>query len=366
MTEKERLLAVFNKHTPDKTPWFADLSYLYNSMIATKTLDKRFMGEDGYLEFHKELGAGICFYAPFPWKVIYSDKISYSTKISGNERMTEFRTPIGNLSCLEHYLPETYSWAITKHYVNSIEDMKIMEYIHEQTNYEENYSDFSRTSELWGDYGIAVAMPVIASAPFQKMLARWAGVENTVILHMDHEDNFKTLLEAIEFSELPVFDILCNSPCEYVEYAENLSSEVTGAGFFCEFNMPHYKKRNDLLHRAGKFTGIHIDGTLKPCLSMLAECGFDAAEAVTPYPIGDIKLKDLRKEAGDELIIWGGLPGALFSPQYSETQFISHLEEILQTFHRDTGFILGVADQVPPDGLIHRIEIVREMVDRQL
>ena len=151
-----------------------------------------------------------------------------------------------------------------------------------------------------------------------------------------------------------------------MEYAENLSSEVTGASFFREFNMPHYIKRNYLLHEAGKFTGIHIDGTLRPCLSMLSECGFDAAEAVTPYPVGDIAIENLRKEAGKDLIIWGGIPGAMFSPHYSDSRFISHLEELMQAFPPGSGFVLGVADQVPPDGLVHRIKIVREMVDRLL
>ncbi len=95
---------------------------------------------------------------------------------------------------------------------------------------------------------------------------------------------------------------------------------------------------------------------------MLSDCGFDVAEAVTPYPLGDVKIKDLRKEAGKDLIIWGGLPGVMFSPLYSEQQFKSHLEELLETFPSGSGFILGVADQVPPDGLISRIKYVREII----
>ncbi len=364
MTERERILNVLNKNKPDRTPWFADLSYLYDSMKARGILENKFIGENGYLEFHKELGAGICFYAPFPWKKVYSDKVCCETKTNGKERITEFVTPAGKISCMESYLPETFSWAITKYFVNSIEDLRTMCYIHENTFYTENFIEYSRISELWGEAGIAAAMPVISSAPFQKLITRWAGIENTVSIKYDHEEEFLSILSQIENSELPIFRILCNSPCEYVEFAENLSSEVTGATFFRDLNIPHYKMRNDLLHKAGKFTGIHIDGTLRPCLSMLSDCGFDVAEAVTPYPAGDIHLKDLRKEAGNDLIIWGGLPGAMFSPLYCESQFIEHLEEVLQMFSGDSRFVLGVADQVPPDGLISRIKLVREMIGR--
>lgn len=362
MTEKELILAVFNKTFHDRIPWFADLSYLYGSMETKNTLPDNFKGECGYLEFHKELGAGICFYAPYPWELKYPGEISMSVTNGNNLRTTRYSTPVGEISCTEQYLPDTFSWSITKHYVNTIDDLRVMKYLCRHAKYKENYSEFSRISTLWGDHGLAAAIPIIPSSPFQKLLTRWAGVENTIFLHMDYEDEFKDILCEIEEAEMPVFDIIANSPCQYVEFAENLSSEITGTNFFREFNLPHYKQRNDLLHSAGKFTGIHIDGTLKPCLSMLSECGFDAAEAVTPYPVGDIRISDLRKEAGKDLIIWGGLPGAMFSPLYSEADFIHHMEEILQEFSDDPLFILGVADQVPPDGLISRVRLVREML----
>lgn len=362
MTEQERILCVLNRKNPDRTPWFADLSYLYNSMEINGTLSRKFKGKSGYFEFHKDLGAGICFYAPFPWSLSYQDNIQYTVQENKNERTTIYKTPLGDISSTEYYLPGTYSWAIKKYFINNINDLRIMTYIHEQTLYKKNYDNYLQIKNLWSDYGIAAAMPKISSAPLQKLLARWAGVENTVNILMDHSNEFDELLIRIDNSESPVFDILCESACEYVEFAENLSSEVTGATFFQKYNMPHYQKRNKQLHTAGKFTGIHIDGTLKPCLSMLTECGFDVAEAVTPFPIGDINISDLRKEAGKNLIIWGGLPGALFSPLYSEQQFKSHLAELLKVFPVGSGFILGVADQVPPDGLISRIKYVREVI----
>lgn len=363
MTEHDRILCVLKKEKPDKTPWFADLSYLYSSLDILGTLDNKYKGEAGYLEFHKDLGAGICFYAPFMWSQIYSDDITFEVKEKDGYRLSVFNTPEGSISCSEKYLPGTFSWAITNHYVNTIEDLSIMGYIHKNTGYIENFNEYSRISDLWGEYGIAAAFPAISSSPLQKLLARWSGIENTVNIYMDHRYEFETILSIIEESESGIFDILCKSPCEYVEFAENLSSEVTGLEFFQKFNMPHYKKRNRQLHEAGKFTGIHIDGTLKPCLSMLSECGFDCAEAVTPYPIGDVSIKDLRKEAGDNLILWGGLPGALFSPLYTEKQFKLHLDELLEIFPPGSGYILGVADQVPPDGLLSRVRMVREAID---
>ena len=129
------------------------------------------------------------------------------------------------------------------------------------------------------------------------------------------------------------------------------------------FNKEYYSQRVEQLHDAGKFVGIHIDGTLSPCLSMLADCGFDAAEAVTPAPVGDIEIENLRCAAGDIVII-GGLPGALFTAQYSDEFFDSHLNKLLQAFANDSKFVIGVADQVPPDVVPGRVERVREVIGK--
>ena len=362
MTERERLLSVLKGQKPDKMPWYADLSYLYNSMEIRGILEDKYKGEVGYLNFYKDLGAGICFYAPFVWKSHLDKKITYSESKTKEFHVCEYFTPIGNLRSVQKYSPSTYSWAYQEHFVKDINDLRVMVYIFENTRYSENYREFNRIDELWSGHGIATGIAPISVAPLQKRLARWAGVEKTVELYMDEPEEFEESMCRIQDAENEVFDILCGSSAVYVEFAENLSSEITGKTFFEKYNMPYYKKRIEQLHKVGKYVGIHIDGILGTCLPLLEPCGFDVAEAVTPFPVGDIKLEDIRETAGASIVIWGGLPGALFSPSYTDEYFRSHLEKVLDVFKDDTRFVMGVADQVPPDGLEHRIKLVREMI----
>ncbi len=42
MYEHERILSVLNGEKPDRTPWFADLSYLYSSMVSLGTLEDKY------------------------------------------------------------------------------------------------------------------------------------------------------------------------------------------------------------------------------------------------------------------------------------------------------------------------------------
>jgi uroporphyrinogen-III decarboxylase len=363
MTERQRFLAALKGEKTDRPAWYGDLSYYYFSLEKDGKLEDKYKGNEGYLRFHIDKGVGIYFYAPFMWDITYTGDVKYTEEIKGTGKTMVYETPFGILMCAQKYLPSTYSWAYTSHFVNNMEQLKLMLYILENTQYHANYAGFDAIDALWGEYGLPAAIPPISVSPLQKLLARWAGVETTVNLYADDPDTFENILTAMQNAEDKPFEIICASNAKYVEFAENLSSEITGKMFFDIFNADYYSKRISQLHAAGKYVGIHIDGTLSPCLSQLAGCGFDAAEAVTPAPFGDIEIEDLREAAGDIVII-GGLPGALFADAYSLEYFDSYVERLLRAFENDRKFIVGVADQVPPDTVEGRVERVREIIGK--
>jgi hypothetical protein len=72
-------------------------------------------------------------------------------------------------------------------------------------------------------------------------------------------------------------------------------------------------------------------------------------------------VEELRKASGPHIVIWGGLPGGLFSRNYSDEYFEQFVLNVLR--QADDRFVLGVADQVPPDAVPARIGRVRELVD---
>jgi len=363
MNERERLLSVLRGERREKTPWFADLSYLYFSLNEQGFLKEEYKGDAGYLKFYTDLGAGICFYPPFLWKTAYTGDVVYNQTVSGSFRTSFYDTPAGSIRSVEKFSQSNFSWAYTEHFVKTIEDLRVMLYVHENSVFSENYEEFEKIDRLWGGYGIPTGIAPVSVAPIQKLLARWAGVENTINLYMDHMEEFEEIMQRIESSEDKIFDIICASKADYVEFPENLSSEITGKNFFLRYNKPYYQRRIEALHKAGKYAGIHIDGTLKTCLPLLHECGFDVAEAVTPMPSGDMRPEELREAAGEGIVIWGGLPGGLFTPAFSDAEFDAYVKRILHVFQNDGRFVLGVADQVPPDGLLERVARVREFVE---
>jgi hypothetical protein len=95
-------------------------------------------------------------------------------------------------------------------------------------------------------------------------------------------------------------------------------------------------------------------------LPKLAATGIDAIEALTPQPVGDVAVEEMRRLAGSStVILWGGLPGAMFAPPFTWEDLKGQVERTLSSW-RGTPFILGTADQVPPNG---NIDFVRQISD---
>ena len=109
---------------------------------------------------------------------------------------------------------------------------------------------------------------------------------------------------------------------------------------------------------------VHLDGTLNPLLHKLSYAGFDVIEAVTPGPVGDIPLKELRSHVKEETVIWGGFPSGFFSPTYSEEEFENWVRELIEVIKADGRFVMGVADQIVPGTSFERIKKVAELVER--
>ena len=66
--------------------------------------------------------------------------------------------------------------------------------------------------------------------------------------------------------------------------------------------------------------------------------GFDAIEALTPAPVGDLEPAEIRALAASHtVILWGGVPGAMFAPPYTWPDMEAHVDKLLQCW-RGTPF----------------------------
>ena len=68
-------------------------------------------------------------------------------------------------------------------------------------------------------------------------------------------------------------------------------------------------------------------------------------------------------QQNSETILWGGIPGVFFTPSVTDEEFVAFVRQVLAVMRKNPKYVLGVADQVPPDGLAYRVAQVRDLVE---
>ncbi len=360
MTNRERALKLLGrKGTPDRVPWFGDLDYWYSSMKARGKLPEKYLG-DGYFQLNRDLGVGFYLQGFFPFDQ-HNPGITFSEKRSGDQQIRTMRTPKGDLTEIQQYLPTSFSWGYVKHFVETPADLPAFKSYLESIEFSPAYDEAVRRKSIIGDNGVVLCYT--PRSPFMQMVTTYIGIVSLVYLLTDCPDEMQDIFAIMESKYDQAAEITVDSPAECIMIPENLSSEVVGANYYKRYLRPYERKWISRIKQAGKFSFIHMDGTLKGLLKHVAETGFDVIEAATPYPSGDMTMEEIAAEITGDTIIWGGLPGIIFTPNTGEEEFLTHVKSTLQVMRRKPGYVLGVADQVPPDGILERVACIAALCD---
>jgi hypothetical protein len=331
MSPRERILTILRGGQPDQVPWFGDLDYWANSLIKCGFKPEGFISSDDYIHWHKELRVGFYLQGYFPYKQILSNCRIHEWK-EGLRHFKEILTPVGSVRECWEYIPTSFSEGPVEHFMKSEGDIPVMKFIYENTRFEPDYDFAHQRLRQVGDQGVVLCY--LPKSPFMHLLALEAGVV------------------AVTMAALTMPD-------------ENLSSEMVGPVLFQLYMQDYQTEWTGKIKEKGKYSFIHIDGTLGGLIQQEAQVGFSVLEALTPFPVGDLKWEDLAARVADsKSILWGGIPGVYFTASVSDEEFDSHIKYLLSIMIKEPRYVLGVADQVPPDGLECRVRRVAELVDK--
>jgi hypothetical protein len=363
MNQREAFLALLRGEPAQRVPWTADITYWITGREMDGTADPAWNTEEGYLALHRDLGLMPYYYYPkflTGW-YDYDATVRFSSSKDGLETVNCFATPFGELRELTRFAPTSCSTGIVKHYVETKADLDVLSYLVEHRTLRPcNLDDYPARLAMWADYdGIpSLGMP---RSPLSSFLYEWAGVVHGTYLLMDYEDEVRALFAAMAAQEDPIIDAVCDLRPPLLHFADNLSSENVGS-LYDEWLGPMHRRWLHKLTAAGVATAVHLDGTVRGLLPKLAKNGFTSVEALTPAPVGDVTLAEMRAVAGsDTLVLWGGAPGAMFAPPYTWADMQAHITTLLDAW-ANTPFLIGVADQVPPDGDITFCRKIAEML----
>lgn len=387
LSNREAFLNIFRGGKTDRILWVSDLTYWRDSQISLGKLPSKYMGIDGFLLLHLDLGvmpyyiytidedvsAGLVQSGEIsvhqiggsgrPYNGVFGlryDGVEIESFTRGNDIETSYHVGGETLTQRKTYLPNSFCYGFKEYPVKTPNDLKILCKIIERYQFYSTVNDYIYLTEKWGDNGVPIAP--LPRSPLSALIVDWLGLEGFTFANIDYPDEIKKIIECIDRSNDEAFDIIIGSPAEVFHFCDNLSAS-NYASFFPGYAHGYYKRRFEQLHLNGKKAAVHIDGTIRGILGQVAHTGADAAEALTPQPVGDLDIMELRNEAAnDEIILWGCFPGALFTPQFHYEDLRKQVESFLECYYSKGPFIAGSADQIPPDASLEYVKYVSKLL----
>jgi hypothetical protein len=362
MTERERLLKVLKRETPDRVPWFADLGHWYRAEGGEPwNLYTKSNCEKGICDLHREVKAGWYVEVGSLYEESFEDGVSRECICDGETATERYITPIGTLLMKRVWNPISFSWDIAKLMVQTPDDLKILAYAMERRRFKPRYDNWEKIEAAGADIGLG--FPALGYTGLGSLMSYYMGVENTIYAIYDEPELMERYIRTYNERHLELVDLYCQSPAPHLIFGDNLSSDIQPPELFRRFSFDHYKNIAEHLHSAGKTVSAHLDGMLNNIVGVVAQTGIDVADACTPAPNGDLAPAEIRRQAGNDLVLFGGISPEKWLPQTSERDFIAHVREWLDLRKVSSRLVQSAGDQVPPGTELKRIKLVAELVE---
>ncbi len=218
---------------------------------------------------------------------------------------------------------------------------------------------FKAAAERLGDRGEPTIFTT--SSGFTELVKNWAGLLDTFYLLTDYPAAVEAFLEACDRRDDRVIDAALELPCRIYNLGDHATDEFTPPPICKKYMMPRWQRLSERLHAEGRFVHSHWDGHSHTILPFLMDSGLDSVEALTPVPMGNITLEEIKVAVGDKLVVLDLLPAIHFLPSYTTEELLEFTRKVIDMFA--PRLILGVSDEISYNGQIEKIEAVTELVD---
>jgi hypothetical protein len=393
MTQKERMLAAVRGVMPDIIPFAPRIDLWFCANKARGTLPKGYedaasadevatregwalhkivleymnWGEDAVIDH----ALGIYriptqgFFAHLP------DTVERRITKQGDSTRIEYVTPKGSVNAELLYTEKmrrsgiSEPW-IKEHVLKSPNDYPAVGYIFENLRIEPAYDEFLRWSDSVSKHGLAIAYSLTAGSPIHHIMKMLIDTTAFYYQFYDHEVQILELADQIGEYFRNVLEVTAQNPAEIVLIGANFDEMLTYPPFFEKNILPWMQEATSKLHNHGKRVLSHTDGENEGLMDLILESGIDIAEAVCPYPMTKLSIREYYSRWADRITIFGGIPSNLLLEETtSETDFNRFFDDLFPSIAPGSRFILGVADTVPPDANFNRLRRIKKLVEEK-
>ena len=350
MTNRERILNALAGKPTDRLPWSPLIDPYFISSLPAQGYNMdiieamRFIGCD-IMERH------VCSAIPH----INNVNIRYTE--DGKTRRKIYETPVGTI--YEESGKTDSTVFVTKHFAETVDDIKVLQYVAENTTYTSNARAFKERDNFIGDSGIATVS--LTPTPIQEMLQYLAGVENTVYLMMDYPEETDALLWALHERNKRECLALCDYDTPAIFEYEDTSTTVLNKNMLCNYELPCVNDYKKIFSQNGKQLITHMCGKLAGFKDEIASADMDGIDSVCPPTTGDLAIWEARRAFGNKILIGGIEPPSLAMSNVRKT--LENVAEIIEKTTDKTGFILSTGDAVPHSTPIENMIAITKYIE---
>lgn len=365
MTNRERILAILDRKSPDQVPWIPRLQIWHTARQTTGTMPPEYAGFT-LRDLERAMGVG----TPARSGQIYRiQRPGVETKVHrhGNESVLEYTTPYGTVRQRRALTDTLAAVGIGEsevdYFLKTPADYDVLEYLAEHTCYVPTYEAYLayEQEEIGAD---GYPMVSVGDCPFHDFLRHLAGYERSYFEMADHPDRLERLLTVMtQVDRERHWPVIEQSPARMLLHGVHHSSHMTPPPLYRKYIKPYYQELSARLHAHDKRLVMHADNDTRLILRDLKEAGYDMLECFATAPLTETTLAEARAVLGTDVIIWGGVPSVLLEPESTpDDEFERYMDDLFRIIAPGDAFILGVADNVMPEADIRRIARITELV----
>lgn len=363
MSHRSDALKMMRGEQPSHIPFIGRMNLWYNYHKTAGTLPQRYEGWTLW-DIQRDLNIGIFGFGVWMssfFKRVYRG-IEITRTVKGNEEIVEYATPYGTLRN-RHAVTD-----LLKGTVDTGRDLEVLfkderdydalQYLIEHVEIVENYDEYAKFVDSIGEDGIA--LPFTDWVPMHKIMWRYMGVERFYYELHDHTRRVEQLHQALVEQHRRIIQLAAHCPATAIEVGANYHEQITPPSWFERYVTPFYREVAEVFDKTGKMLVVHGDGDMNKLLGCLMDADVRVVEAVTPKPGTSIDIREARALWRGKVTLWGGIPFIILTPAFSDEEFEAYMEDLYRAVAPGDRFILGFGDNVPPEGLLRRIEWIAE------
>jgi hypothetical protein len=356
MSPRTDILSRFSDKAPEHPLFVPDLTLWYATHKSRGTLPERWEGHT-LPQVARNLGLPI-------WLTVaprrrYTPGVEIRTLQDETERVIQTETSAGTLRARWTLGPDG-DWWQTEYPVKTQDDLAAVLEAARARSYVLESAELERSRALAGDDGVvALELP---RRPYSDVLHEFLGWSDG-LMFLGEPEIIETIA-ALDRSLQSFVEEVAPLSCDLVLSPDNLDGQFISPRAFRNHLADSYRQTAELLHQHGKRLVVHVGGPIKRLLALLAEAGVDGFEGIAGPPQSDLTLAEARELVSPVTVLWGGIPQDFLLRTRDDEELTVAVSQAVRDSRRDGRIILGVADRVPVDAEIGRLETIPAMIDR--